>query len=71
MKKSIYLFGILFSIVFSFTSCEDELDQKFNNAFAPESFYSSQDFEFATRALYSGLFSGSYYGGSFLSRQIL
>ena len=69
MKKSIYLFGILFSIVFSFTSCEDELDQLPNNAFAPESFYkTSQDFEFATRALYSGLFSGSYYGGSFLSR---
>ena len=57
MKKSIYLFGILFSIVFSFTSCEDELDQLPNNAFAPESFYkTSQDFEFATRALYSGYF---------------
>ena len=69
MKKSLYLFGILFFVAFSFTSCDDELEQLPNDAFAPESFYkTTQDFEFATRALYSGLFSGSYYGGSFLSR---
>tara|TARA_X000000950_G_scaffold286015_1_gene393618 strand:- start:7150 stop:8565 length:1416 start_codon:yes stop_codon:yes gene_type:complete len=69
MKKLLYLFGILFFVAFSFTSCDDELEQLPNDAFAPESFYkTTQDFEFATRALYSGLFSGSYYGGSFLSR---
>jgi hypothetical protein len=68
MKKLLYLFGIIFFVTFSFTSCDDELDQLPNDAFAPESFYKTQqDFEFATRALYSGLFSGSYYGGSFLS----
>lgn len=69
MKKSLYLFGIIFFVALSFTSCDDELEQLPNDAFAPESFYkTTQDFEFATRALYSGLFSGSYYGGSFLSR---
>ena len=69
MKKSLYLFGLLFFVAFGFTSCDDELEQLPNDAFAPESFYkTTQDFEFATRALYSGLFSGSYYGGSLLSR---
>jgi starch-binding outer membrane protein, SusD/RagB family len=68
MKKFLNIITV-FLVVFSFHSCEDELDQLPNNAFAPESFYkTNQDFEFATRALYSGLFSGSYYGGSLLSR---
>ena len=57
MKKSLYLFGIIFFVALSFTSCDDELEQLPNDAFAPESFYkTTQDFEFATRALYSGLF---------------
>ena len=65
-KWFLKLFYIFF-VTFRFTSCDDELDQLPNDAFAPESFYKTQqDFEFATRALYSGLFSGSYYGGSFL-----
>lgn len=69
MKKLLYLFGITFFVAFSFTSCDDELEQLPNDSFAPENFYkTTQDFELATRALYSGLFSGSYYGGSFLSR---
>lgn len=68
MKKFIYSITVLL-VAFTFQSCEEELEQLPNNAFAPESFYkTTQDFEFATRALYSGLFSGSYYGGSFLSR---
>lgn len=68
MKKFLNII-IVFLVVFAFHSCEDELDQLPNNAFAPESFYkTNQDFEFASRALYSGLFSGSYYGGSFQSR---
>lgn len=68
MKKFLYTITALF-IAYTFHSCEEELEQLPNNAFAPESFYkTNQDFEFATRALYSGLFSGSYYGGSFLSR---
>lgn len=68
MKKFLYTITVLF-VAFAFHSCEEELEQLPNNAFSPESFYkSTQDFEFATRALYSGLFAGSYYGGSFLSR---
>lgn len=68
MKKFIYSITVLL-VAFTFQSCEEELEQLPNNAFAPESFYkTTEDFEFATRALYSGLFSGSYYGGSFLSR---
>jgi len=68
MKKFLYTITALL-VAFTFHSCEEELEQLPNNAFAPESFYkTSQDFEFATRALYSGLFSESYYGGSFLSR---
>lgn len=68
MKKFLYTITVLL-VAFTFQSCEEELEQLPNNAFAPESFYqNSQDFEFATRALYSGLFAGSYYGGSFLSR---
>lgn len=68
MKKFLNIISV-FLVVFSFHSCEGELDQLPNNAFAPENFYqTNQDFEFASRALYSGLFSGSYYGESLLCR---
>ena len=68
VKAAWMTIGIDHDVVDDHDGGDDELDQLPNDAFAPESFYKTQqDFEFATRALYSGLFSGSYYGGSFLS----
>ncbi|HIB37025.1 RagB/SusD family nutrient uptake outer membrane protein [Mesonia sp.] len=51
------------------TSCQDELDQLPQDAFAPETYYQTPgDFENATRGMYSGFLGGSYYGGFYLSR---
>ena len=67
MKKLIY--GTLLVFGFSFVSCDDELNQLPNNAFSPDTYYQTPtDFNSAARGMYSGMLSGAYYGGSFLSR---
>lgn len=67
MKKIFFTGIVLFS--FAFISCDKELDQQPNDAFSPDTYYqNTNDFENASRGMYSGLLSGAYYGGSMLSR---
>lgn len=64
MKKIILKISVLAFVVVGFTSCDSELDQVPFDQFGNENAYkSAADFENAIRGVYSGLTSGSMYGG--------
>lgn len=67
MKK--IFFNSVFLLSIFFMSCDNELEQQPHNAFSPDTYYQNiNDFESASRGMYSGLLNAAYYGGSMLSR---
>jgi len=69
MKNTIFKLMLFVFGVVVLTSCDEELIQSPNDSFTPDTYYKTlQDFENATRGVYSGFLGGSYYGASFLSR---
>lgn len=67
--KKLFRNIILLSLVV-FASCEEgDLSPQPADEFTPDTFYQTpSDFLAAARGMYSGLLSGAYYGGSYLSR---
>lgn len=68
MKKILRNITILSLLVFA--SCEEgDLSPQPADQFTPDTFYQTpSDFESAARGMYSGMISGVYYGGSYMSR---
>ena len=65
MKTTILKISVLALIIIGFSSCESELDQIPFDEFGNEHAYvSAEDFENAIRGVYSGIVTGSMYGGS-------